>query len=47
MSARGTISRSRALYKFGRNPLSLVGLFIVGAILAAALLAPWITPYSY
>jgi len=45
MSARGTIGRSRALYKFGRNPLSLVGLFIVGAILAGALLAPWITPY--
>src|SRR5262249_19862720 len=45
MTARAIFRRPRALYKFGRNPLSMVGLFIVGAIVLGALLAPWITPY--
>ena len=37
--------KSRAWYRFRRNPLSLWGLAIVGLIVAAALLAPWLTPY--
>jgi peptide/nickel transport system permease protein len=37
--------RSRAWYKFSRNPLSVVGLVIVGAILFGATFAPWVTPY--
>jgi peptide/nickel transport system permease protein len=40
--------RSRAYRtwrRFARNPLSVLGLAIMAAIVAAALLAPWITPY--
>lgn len=40
-----SIRRSRAWYKFSRNPLSVIGLAIVGAILFGAAFAPWITPY--
>lgn len=36
---------SRAWYKFSRNPLSVVGLGIVGVIVLAAAFAPFITPY--
>lgn len=36
---------SRAWYKFSRNPLSVVGLGIVGVIVLAAVFAPFITPY--
>jgi peptide/nickel transport system permease protein len=31
---------------FSRNPLAMVGLFIVLALVIVALLAPWIAPYS-
>jgi peptide/nickel transport system permease protein len=31
---------------FSRNPLAMVGLFIVLALVVVALLAPWIAPYS-
>ena len=41
------ILRSRAWRKFSRNPLSVVGLAIVAAILFAAAFAPWITPYPH
>lgn len=40
--------RSRAYRtwrRFARNPLSVLGLVMMTAIVAAALLAPWITPY--
>lgn len=37
--------RSRLWYKFSRNPLSVVGLVIVGAISLAAVFAPYVTPY--
>lgn len=36
---------SRAWYKFSRNPLSVVGLVIVGTVVLAAAFAPFITPY--
>jgi len=36
---------SRAWYKFSRNPLSVVGLGIVGIIVLAAAFAPFVTPY--
>ena len=32
-------------YRFRRNSLGMIGLAIVGAILLAAILAPWIAPY--
>jgi len=32
-------------YKFSRNPLSVVGLVVLGIIVLAAVLAPYITPY--
>jgi peptide/nickel transport system permease protein len=32
-------------YKFSRNPLSIIGLVIVLAIIISAIFAPWITPY--
>lgn len=32
-------------YKFSRNPLSVVGLCLVGGIVFMALFAPWIAPY--
>ena len=35
----------RAWYRFSRNAGSLVGLAIVGAVVLAAVLAPWITPF--
>jgi len=37
--------RSRAWYRFSRNPLSVVGLLIVVTILLMAVLAPFVTPY--
>jgi peptide/nickel transport system permease protein len=37
--------RSRAWYRFRRNPFNIAGLGIVAAVLLAALLAPWITPF--
>jgi peptide/nickel transport system permease protein len=36
---------SRTWRRFARNPLSVVGLALMATIVAAALLAPWITPY--
>ena len=36
---------SRGWYKFSRNPLSVVGLVVLGIIVFAAVLAPYITPY--
>ena len=39
------ILRSRAWFKFSRNPLSAVGLAIVLAIVISAAFAPWVTPY--
>jgi peptide/nickel transport system permease protein len=32
-------------YRFSRNPLSIIGLVIVLAIIISAIFAPWITPY--
>ncbi|MGC8777857.1 MAG: ABC transporter permease [Candidatus Caldatribacteriaceae bacterium] len=32
-------------YKFSRNPLSVVGLGMVGGIVFVALFAPWVAPY--
>lgn len=37
--------RSRAWYRFSRNPLSVAGLVIIVLIVALALLAPFVTPY--
>ena len=37
--------RSRAWYRFSRNPLSVVGLVLVAGLVTAAVLAPWLTPY--
>ena len=37
--------RSRAWYRFSRNPLSVVGLLIVVTIVLMAVLAPFVTPY--
>jgi peptide/nickel transport system permease protein len=34
-------------YRFRRNSLGIIGLVIVGAILVAAALAPWIAPYPH
>src|SRR4051812_41066600 len=31
--------------RFGRNPLSVVGLVLIVLIVCGALLAPWITPF--
>ena len=39
------IFESRAWYKFSRNPLSVVGLGIVGVVVLAATFAPFVTPY--
>ncbi|MFC2079435.1 ABC transporter permease [Candidatus Bipolaricaulota bacterium] len=36
---------SRGWYKFSRNPLSVIGLAVLGIIVLAAVLAPYITPY--
>ncbi len=36
---------SRAWYKFSRNPLSVVGLVIVGVVVLSATFAPFVTPY--
>ena len=36
---------SRGWYKFSRNPLSVIGLVVLGIIVFAAVLAPYITPY--
>jgi peptide/nickel transport system permease protein len=36
---------ARAWYRFNRNPLSVIGLVIVGLVLLLALLAPVISPY--
>jgi len=36
---------SRGWYKFSRNPLSVVGLVVLGIIVLAAIFAPYITPY--
>ena len=35
----------RAWRRFARNPLSVLGLGLMAAIVVGALLAPWITPY--
>jgi peptide/nickel transport system permease protein len=35
-----------ALHRMFRNPLAVVGVFLVGVALACALFAPWIAPYS-
>ena len=35
----------KAWYKFSRNKLSVAGLVIVAAVILAAILAPYITPY--
>jgi peptide/nickel transport system permease protein len=40
-----TVFRSRAWYRFSRNPLSVAGLVIVVLIVLAAILAPFVTPY--
>lgn len=40
-----SIFGSRAWYKFSRNPLSVVGLVIVGVVVLAAVFAPFVTPY--
>ena len=37
----------RTWRRFARNPLSVLGLAIMTAIVAGALLAPWITPYRH
>ena len=39
------LRRSRAWYKFARNPLSVVGLLIVAAILAITIAAPLVAPH--
>lgn len=39
------VFRSRGWYKFRRNPLSLVGLILVGLIVSMAVLAPLVAPY--
>ena len=42
--------RSRAYRtwrRFARNPLSVLGLMMMTAIVGGALLAPWITPYRH
>jgi peptide/nickel transport system permease protein len=36
---------ARAWYRFNRNPLSLLGLVLMVAVVGAALLAPEVTPY--
>lgn len=38
-------NRGRDWYQFSQNPLSIIGLVIVLAIIVSAILAPWITPY--
>jgi peptide/nickel transport system permease protein len=37
--------RSRHWYRFSRNPLSLIGLLLVLAIVLAAVFAPWVSPF--
>lgn len=37
--------RSRAWYRFSRNPLSVAGLFVIFFVVLLALLAPFVTPY--
>ncbi|MEM4846844.1 MAG: ABC transporter permease [Thermosphaera sp.] len=41
----GGLLRSRVLRRFLRNPLSLLGLLIVTAIVMAAVFAPYLAPY--
>lgn len=43
MAERKTLRR--AWYRFSRNAGSVIGLAIVGVIVIAALLAPWVTPF--
>ena len=37
--------RNRHWYRFSRNPLSLIGLLLVLAIVLAAVFAPWVAPF--
>lgn len=39
------VFRSRAWYRFSRNPLSVAGLMLVLLIMLLAVLAPFVTPY--
>ena len=39
------VFRSRGWYKFRRNPLSMVGLFLVALVVLMAVLAPLVAPY--
>lgn len=43
--ARRRAAARESLYKFSRNPLSVIGAVIVVAVIALALLAPLIAPY--
>ena len=45
MSAAAVTSGQRRWRRFRRNPTAVVGLTIVVAVVLAAALAPWITPY--
>lgn len=42
--ARGLTSRQMAFYRFRRNPLALIGAFIVISVVVAAVFAPWLAP---
>ena len=41
---RGLSSRQMAFYRFSRNPLALIGAFIVLSVALAAIFAPLLAP---
>ncbi len=47
ISPRKAEDYKKAWYKFSRNPLSIAGLVIVIAVVALAILAPYVTPYPH
>jgi len=47
ISPRKAEDYKKAWYKFSRNPLAIAGLVIVIAVVALAILAPYVTPYPH
>ena len=37
----------QVMHRLSRNKLAMLGLFVMLALIAVALLSPWITPYDY
>ncbi len=46
-ASRGEGPMRTAWRRFRRSPMALLGLWLVGIMIAAALIGPWVTPYAY